>query len=231
MQVGLIMCGDLPDRYSALRGDYPTLVSTMFVDSDTSFDIFDAHRGELPADASAFDGYIISGSASSVYEDEQWMRDLEEFVSGVVDVETPIFGICFGHQLLAQALGGVVKRAENGWGVGVHTMRILESRAWMDPGSETLKLVMTHQDQVVELPAGAIVLGSSDHCPNYLVEFTPIAVGIQGHPEFPAPFARVVYEDKRDQLGGLVDDAIESLSIPTDTSLVAQWTENIFADG
>jgi GMP synthase-like glutamine amidotransferase len=229
VRVGLLLCGDLPDRYSAIRGDYPTLVSNMFNDGDLSIDVFPAHNRILPEDPVAFDGFIISGSASSVYEDEPWMRGLEEWLRRAAKSDIPVFGICFGHQILAQAFGGTVERAEVGWGVGVHSMRVLEHRGWMAPDTDVLNLVMTHQDQVIDLPAGAVLLGSSDHCENYLIEFTPNVIGIQGHPEFPAPFARVVYEEKREHIGSLADDAIASLEIRSDTPLVARWVTNLFS--
>jgi GMP synthase-like glutamine amidotransferase len=228
MRVGLILCDRLPDQYAGISGDYQTLVSGMFSNRDISLEVFDSHLGSLPLDVAVFDGIIISGSRHSVYEDERWIRDLEAFAREVVDSTTPVFGICFGHQLLARALGGVVEQAEGGWGVGVHAMRVLEHRPWMEPDREALKLVMSHQDQVVELPNNATVLGSSDHCENYLVEFTETAVGIQGHPEFPLAFAEVLYEDKRELVGSLADDAIASLAIPADSDIVSTWMRKMF---
>ena len=229
MRIGLLLCGHLPDRYNSIAGDYPEMVSRLLGDEVSSLVVFDVPDGDLPEVPSSCDGYIISGSASSVYDDEAWIRDLEEFVRRATDSEVPIFGICFGHQILAEALGGSVERADNGWGIGVHRMKTEEHRPWMQPDSETLSLVMSHQDQVVRLPQDAVVLGSSDHCENFLVEFTQRSVGIQGHPEFPAPFAQAVYEDKRDQLGELVDDAIASLASPTDSDIVAAWMRNLLS--
>jgi GMP synthase-like glutamine amidotransferase len=230
MRVGLILCGRLPDRYAGISGNYPALISGMFENREISLEVFDSHLGSLPLDIAAFDGIIISGSPHSVYEDEQWIRDLEAFAREVVDSTTPVFGICFGHQLLARALGGVVEQAEGGWGVGVHTMRVLKHRPWMEPDREGLKLLMSHQDQVIDLPDGAVVLGSSVHCRNYLVEFTPTCIGIQGHPEFTTAFARALYEDKQTLIGTLATEAIESLATPSDTRIVQQWVRNLFGE-
>lgn len=229
MRIGLLLCGHLPERYSSIAGDYPEMVATLLGDEGVSLVVFDVPAGEFPDDPSACDGYIISGSASSVYDDEEWISDLEGFVRHATDAHVPMFGICFGHQVLAEALGGCVERAENGWGVGLHTVRVEERRPWMNPESEALRLVMSHQDQVVQLPEHAVLLGSSDHCENYLVEFTTRTVGIQGHPEFPAPFAQALYEDKREQLGDAVDDAIASLLSPTDSDIVAAWMRKLLS--
>lgn len=231
MHIGLLVCGDLPERYSAIAGDFPEWIETLLRDDGLAQVVFDVTAGDLPDDSSGCDAYIISGSASSVYEDEAWISDLKEFVRRAADRRVPVFGICFGHQILAEALGGSVERAENGWGIGVHTMRVVQRRSWMDPQVESVDLAMSHQDQVVELPETAVVLGSSDHCENYLVEYTPTVVGIQGHPEFPASFAQALYEDKRGELGEVVDDAIASISTPTDAALIAQWMKRLFADG
>lgn len=227
MRVGLLLCGDLPEKYSSIAGAFPEWLGTLLGDDGFSQVEFDVTAGDLPKDPSDCDAYIISGSASSVYEEEAWIRDLEEFVRDATRSDVPVFGICFGHQVLAQALGGTVERAENGWGIGVHTMRVDEDRPWMDPDMESVDLLMSHQDQVVELPDDAVVLGSSDHCANYLVEFTPTVVGIQGHPEFPIAFAEALYEDKRELVGDLADQAIASLSSPTDAAIVARWIANV----
>jgi GMP synthase-like glutamine amidotransferase len=229
MRIGLILCGELPERYASIAGDFPEWFESLLGDVVTPLDTFDATGCDLPDDPSTCDAYIISGSASSVYDDEPWISGLEEFIRGVVEADVPIFGICFGHQVLAKAMGGTVERAENGWGIGVHTMHVHEDRTWMNTGAESVKLLMSHQDQIVELPDNAIVLGSSDHCENYLVEFTPTAVGIQGHPEFPLAFAEVLYEDKREVVGDLADDAIASLEIPTDADTVAAWIRNVLS--
>jgi len=228
MRIGLLLCGHLPDRYSSIAGEFPEWVEALLGDTDSSLIVFDATVDDLPSDPLVCDAYIISGSASSVYDDDPWIAELEEFVRGVARSGVPVFGICFGHQVLAEALGGTVERAEIGWGIGVHTMRVNANRAWMDPQVESVHLMMSHQDQVIELPDDAVVLGSSDHCENYLVEFTPKAVGIQGHPEFPVAFAEVLYEDKRELVGSLADDAIASLATTADSDVVAAWIRNLF---
>ncbi|GMR01697.1 MAG: GMP synthase [Acidimicrobiia bacterium] len=229
MRIGLLQCDYVLDRYRSIAGDYHNMIEAMLDHRPADFVVFDVRGGELPEHPRACEAYIISGSSASVYEDERWIRGLESFVVAATEAKVPIFGICFGLQAMATAFGGTVERSESGWGVGVHTMRVGDRRSWMDPGNDTIGLIMIHQDQIVALPEPATVLGSSDHCANFLVEFTPTCVGIQGHPEFPAPYARALYEDRRERLGDLAGPAIESLATSTDADVVTDWIYAMFA--
>lgn len=226
--IGLLLCDRMPDEYLPIAGDYMAMFSLMFRERDVTLVPFEAYNGRFPDGPGECDAYVISGSRASVYQDEQWIRDLETFIRDSVSASVPIFGVCFGLQVMATALGGIVQKSRRGWGVGVHTMTVGEELPWMVPYLETVSLIMSHQDQITLLPERASVVGSSDHCENYLVEFTPIHVGIQGHPEFRAPFAEAIYSDRRKELGELADLAVASLKTPTDASRVADWAMAIF---
>ncbi len=223
MRIGLLLCDFMPDELLPIAGEYVDMFSTMLTDHDVTLIPYDAYRQQLPDTVSTCDGYIITGSRSAVYDDEQWIDDLKAFIREVVDADVPMFGVCFGLQAMATALGGVVEEFDGGWGGGVHTMTVSESRTWMPDASDVVSLIMSHQDQVVALPEGATRLGSSAHCENFLVEFTPRHVGIQGHPEFPPPFAEAIYRSYQDIRGAAADDALASLDTPTDSSRVAEW--------
>ncbi len=228
MRIGLLMCDHVSDENHRIAGDYDEMFDSMFEDRDVELVAYDARNGRFPADPTECDAYLVSGSRASVCEDEQWIRDLEEFVRVAVDVSVPIFGVCFGLQVMATAFGGTVEKSDRGWGVGVHTMTVGEVRPWMDPIADAVSLIMCHQDQVVQLPTGAVVLGSSDHCDNFLVEFAPGYVGIQGHPEFGVSFAEAIYNNLAKQLGELTEPAVASLGTPTDSSCVVDWALAMF---
>jgi GMP synthase-like glutamine amidotransferase len=223
MRVGLLLCDFMPDEFAKVAGSYEHMFSSMFSGHDVSLFPFEAFNGDLPTDPMEYDGYVISGSRASVYEDQQWIRDLERFIRSTATVSVPVFGVCFGLQVMAQAFGGTVEKASGGWGGGVRTVDVSERRRWMADTTTAVSLIMSHQDQVVVLPTGASLLGSSDHCTNFLVEFTPRHIGIQGHPEFEPPFAEAVYANRREAYGELVDEALISLGQPTDSETVVTW--------
>ncbi len=227
MRVGLLQCDHVRDEYQSISGDYNDMFGALLEGSDWTLVFYDAPAGQLPADPHECDGYVISGSAASVYDDEAWIRDLEEFVRQSTSEQVPMFGVCFGLQLMATALGGTVEQSDRGWGVGVHTATIDVASDWMEPTASSVSLIMSHKDQVTELPKGARVLGSSGHCPNYLVQFSPSSVGVQGHPEFTPEYAGALLAHRRPLLGDLTDPAITSLESATDSSTVAAWIHEL----
>lgn len=217
----------MPDEYLPIVGGYIDMFSAMLADQDVTLVPYDAYRQQLPDTVTACDGYIISGSRSAVYDDGQWISDLKSFIREAVDADVPMFGVCFGLQAIATALGGTVEPFDGGWIGGVRTMTVSERRSWMPAGSDSVSLIMSHQDQVMTLPDGATRLGSSNHCENFLVEFTPNHVGIQGHPEIRPPLAEAIYRDYRETRGAAADAALALLDQPTDAPLVVEWIRNI----
>jgi len=120
--------------------------------------------GELPADVSECDAWLLTGSKFAAYESDQWIADLKDFVRHAFDVGAPLLGICFGHQLMAAALGGEVRKSEKGWGVGVHRYELNDAPAWLGEHPDTLAIQAFHQDQVTVVPPDATVLARSDFC-------------------------------------------------------------------
>lgn len=227
MRIGLLLTDFVPDEYLEFGGEYVDLFAAMFVDQDVALVPYDTYRRELPDAVDECDGYLISGSRSSVLDDEPWIAEFKQFIRAAVAADVPMFGVCFGLQAMAEALGGSVEQFSGGWGGGVSTMTVDERRSWMGGESTSVSLIMSHGDQVVELPEGATCLGSSDRCENFLVEFTPRHVGIQGHPELLRSFAAAVYEDRRDKEGEAADQALATLDQRTDERLVAGWILNV----
>jgi GMP synthase-like glutamine amidotransferase len=158
-----------------------------------------------------------------VYDELAWIERLSQLIHDAHTAAVPVVGICFGHQLIAQALGGRVARAEVGWGVGVHDATVTQRRPWMVPAAETFRLLMSHQDQVLELPAGAEVLATSPHAPIAAFQVDTL-VGFQGHPEFVADYLGALLPTRVERVGAQrVAAALASLRTPTDHAVIARW--------
>ncbi len=195
-----------------------------------SFRVYHAFDGELPGSIDECDGYLITGSAASVIERAPWMLALGDFCIRAME-RKPVVGICFGHQLLCQALGGEVRAAEVGWGVGVHRYDVRATADWMTPPLGEVAMLTSHMDQVVALPAGATVLASSEFCPFAVLQLGPNAISIQAHPEATRSCFGSVYDMRRERYApGQADKALASLEQPTDEDQVGSWIVTFLND-
>ena len=120
--------------------------------------------GEMPASPGQADAWLVTGSRHGVYDGLPWIEPLKAFLRACVAARVPVVGICFGHQILAEALGGRAVKSDKGWGLGVQDYELVARPGWMDGLPERFSVRALHQDQVVELPPGATVLARSPHC-------------------------------------------------------------------
>lgn len=223
LRVGLLLCDHLDDDVAARVGDYTELFPDVFAPVGLELVTYDATRGELPSDTAECAGWIVSGSRRSVYEDEPWIRQLQEFVARVVQDRQRLVGVCFGHQMTAQALGGTVEAAETGWGVGVRRFRVVEPAPWMDP-VDGFTILMSHRDQVTRLPDGAQVIATAEYCPVGAYRIDDHVFCVQGHPEWVPELSRTLMEQRRAVIGDdVVDEGLASLEVPVDRAPMARW--------
>ncbi len=228
MRITILETGRAPGRLSTDFPRYPEMFVSLLSNADESlaFEAVALVDGATLPDAAACEAVVITGSPTGVYDATPWMNPLRDFVRGAFAAKTPMVGVCFGHQLIADALGGDVRKSEKGWGVGRHTYGILARRPWMSDAGESVSLSVSHQDQVVIPPKGAVTLAGSAHTEHAMLAYAEAPVmSLQGHPEFGDSFVTALYSARRGKTltDAEVDAAIESLAQREDNALVGEW--------
>ena len=219
-RVTIIETGIVPARSRERHGSFPQMFQRMIGAADASIDfgVVSVVAGEPLPDPRALEAILITGSPAGVYDEFDWIAPLEDFVRKAHASRIPTVGICFGHQLMAQALGGVVRQSEKGWGIGRHIYDIAPGNGVIDGAH--IALACSHQDQVVEPPRGARTFMSSDFTPHAgLLYAGGAALSVQPHPEFETGYAHVCC-DRRVGLAPdtLVAQAKASLAEPVDNA-------------
>jgi len=221
MKIGLLECDDVVGRFPEVRGGYREMFAALL--PGFTFQYYEAHRGQLPPSDRECDAWVCTGSKYSVYDGSKWIADLAAFIRST---GKPFVGICFGHQMLAHAMGGAVAKAKQGWGVGVLDVEVLRKEPWMDPPLQHLRIQHMHQDQVQRLPEKSTLLGRSAHCEVAMFRVGETMLGIEGHPEFTVDYGAALIRARRAQIGERgAQRALESLKGKTDSPAVGRWIE------
>jgi GMP synthase-like glutamine amidotransferase len=208
--------GDLQQRF----GRYDAMIARL-LGPDVPTRSYDVQAGEHPASPADHPAFIVSGSPAGVYDDHRWIAELRSFLQAAKG-RAKLVGICFGHQIMADAFGGQVEKSGRGWGVGLHEYRVQGRAAWMDP-VEGFTCPVSHQDQVVVTPPGAEVLAGSDFNPNGLLAYRDQpAISFQCHPEFEPTFARALLATRRDRIAH-ADAALATFDRREDRPMLAAW--------
>ena len=230
LKIGLLMMGHVDPKSVHIAGDYPELFGSLLEGQGIDLVRYDLDEGRFPDDARECDGWLSSPSRLSTYDPVPWLSDAEDLLREIVAVEAPFVGICFGHQLLAQALGGTVEKSPYGWGVGVREFDVVARRPWMGEGDQSIALIGSHQDQVIRLPDGSELLFRADYCPYGGFAIGERAWTIQVHPEFVAPLADHLLAGRIELIGAQrVSEARATLDRPLDRHVVAGWIGEFFA--
>ncbi|MGY6549359.1 MAG: type 1 glutamine amidotransferase [Roseinatronobacter sp.] len=175
MKIGILKTGTAPDQMRATSGDYPALFAHLLAGQGFDFVTYDVEAMVFPDSPLDADGWLITGSRHGVYEPHPFIAPLAQFIRDAFAVRRPVVGICFGHQIMAQALGGQVEKFAGGWIVGAQDYAF---------GADALTLNAWHQDQVVTPPPGALTLASSPNCAHAALGYGDLGFSVQAHPEF-----------------------------------------------
>jgi GMP synthase - Glutamine amidotransferase domain len=221
MLIGILQTGEAPDVLSAEMGDYPDMFRRLLDGKGFTFRTYRVLDMEFPASVHDSDGWLITGSRHGVYEEHAFIPPLEAFIREARDARVPLVGICFGHQIVAQALGGRVERSDKGWAVGPTAYEF---------GDDRIVLNAWHRDQVIEPPIGAEVIASNSFCENAALLYGDYAFTVQAHPEFRDDFVGGLM---RTRGPGVVPDdrlraAEERLGQPNDADRLAERIAQFF---
>ena len=224
MRIGVLETGAPPGDLQPRFGRYDAMFQRLLGREGDRWVTYDIRRGQLPTAADDCAAWLVTGSAAGVYDDEPWIGQAEAFLRQAKG-KAALIGVCFGHQLMAQAFGGTVVKSDKGWGIGVHAYAVASRREWMDDAA-TIASPASHQDQVVALPPGATVLAASAFTPFGMLAYDDRrAISIQLHPEFEPAYATALIEARRGVRYGeaLADAALASLAGVDERPRLGRW--------
>ncbi|MEM1372929.1 MAG: type 1 glutamine amidotransferase [Pseudomonadota bacterium] len=174
MHIGILQCGHTPEAVSEVHGDFDALFETLFDGQGLTFSTWDVVDMDFPATIHEADGWLLTGSRHGAYEEHAFIPALKDFIRELNSARKPVIGICFGHQIVAEALGGRVEKFAGGWAIGRHGYVI---------DGEEVHLNAWHQDQVIEPPDSARTVGSSPFCEHAVLVYGNHIMTVQPHPE------------------------------------------------
>ena len=229
MQIGIIEAGEVIPVLRRVHGSYGGMLKELIskIYTTASFEEVKLYRGQFPKNELDADFWVISGSRHGVYDTLSWISPLKKFILRCVKKKVPIFGICFGHQILAEALGGKVRKFDKGWGLGVHKYDIKEKLRWDTPRDRSFCGFAIHQDQILVPPPDSIHVATSEFCKYALLAYgnnsKPYAVSIQSHPELTQHYVSSLIRyrlENGDFPKNIARSALRTLSRTVDNQLI-----------
>lgn len=194
MKIGILQTGTSPDGMVAQFGSYGDLFKRLLAGRGFDFSVHDIEHMDFPPGPEAADGWLITGSRHGAYEDHPFIAPLEALIRDIRQAGRPLVGICFGHQIVAQALGGKVEKFDGGWSVGP---------VEYDFEGEPIRLNAWHRDQVTEVPPDAEVIAGTPFCRYAGLRYGDDILTVQPHPEMTPEFLGRLAEERG---RGLVPD-------------------------
>jgi GMP synthase-like glutamine amidotransferase len=226
MKLTLIQPTDVPGPLRDRFGAYHLMFERMFAGQGFAFETIRLDKGDVLPDPAGLDATLIMGSAAGVYDNHHtWMEPLRAYIRAAYAARTPMLGICFGHQIMADALGGDVRKSEKGWGLGRHVYAVRSRPAPIAGDLPEFAIACSHQDQVLVPPAEAATFLASDFTPHAgLMYRNGAAMSLQPHPEFDDPYTLALAELRRGKAPDpVIDAAVASVARPSDSAEVAGY--------
>lgn len=232
MRLGILQTGWVPDGFAERYGEYPDIFDRFYAHADPSLTVigYPVVANEVPADPNACDAWLVTGSKYGVYDDQPWIEPLKAFLRSIRAARVPLIGICFGHQIMAEAFGGRAEKSANGWGCGVHDYALQARPAWLGSDAPGFSMHAMHQDQVTQIPDDANRLATSPFCEYAMLSYgapeAPDAISIQPHPEFNEDFARDLVELRAVSMipQDVSDKALASFGRKVDGDAFVRWS-------
>ena len=234
MKIGILETDTVDEGVDNIYGSYADMFKKLLTKADEglTYRIYQAYKYSLPNATDECDVYLITGSSYSVYDTENWINDLKEFIRQINKENKKLIGICFGHQIIAEALGGQVKKSDKGWGIGLMESKVLQHKNWMEPDRSYFYLLVTHQDQVISLPEEAVLIATNEFCINFGFMIKDHILTFQGHPEYEPEYLTYLMEKREKIIGNeRVDVAKRSLRGSADGGLIAAWIVAFIKEG
>jgi GMP synthase-like glutamine amidotransferase len=226
MKINILLCDTFPGLLPPEIPSYVSMLQQLFsaADPEAQYEVFDVRQGVYPATLRNGELYLITGSNASAYDATPWVAKLREFIRLLYAGKMKIAGICFGHQVVAQALGGNVARAAQGWGAGVRSSQVVDDSAAAYFPNRQMRLLYHHHDQVVTLPPDAVRFAASEFCPNEGFLIRNHVLTFQGHPEHTHDYNRyLLLYHAQDEPAQVRENALQSLTNATDHIAAAKW--------
>lgn len=237
MRIGILQTGKVNAALEAAHGEYPAMMAALFTEAapDFTFRTYVIVDDDFPATPTECDGWLVTGSRHGVYDDLPWIAPLKDFLRAAREAGQPILGICFGHQILAEAFGGRAAKSAKGWGLGLESYQVTARPSWMAGAPERLSMHAIHQDQVEAIPTDATLLATSPHCRFAMLAYgdpeAPDAVTIQPHPECNGAYTRALIDvlESDGRAPGAITDAARAATgsetaLTPDARAFAEWS-------